>query len=210
MRTLKQLSRSLLCFSFASTLCTASALADDAPTPGSAMPAAVDDKRIGVGGDLLFTLPLGDYGDVTGPQIGGSIRLGYYVVPRFEAYVRAGYLHGLSKEQGAGPFTIKTSISNIPIMLGGRYFVLEDFAGLFVNAEVGVNMFKAKVELGGQSQDGDTETRFGLNAGAGYVISRELPISIGAQFSVLNLAGKEEGEKTLTAINFLVGYEARF
>lgn len=207
----------------ATTMFATPAFADEpAPAAGAAAaastpaaPAAAeegdDGKKIGVGGDLLFTLPIGDMADGTGPLIGASLRGGYYVMPQFEAYARLGYQFALKKEQGstiAG--TIKTGINNVPLYVGGRYFFMQPYAGVYGNVELGANLLVPVAEAGGVSASGDTQTRFGANIGAGYVISKELPINIGAQFALFNLIGQESGEKMLMGINFLAGYEARF
>jgi Outer membrane protein beta-barrel domain len=219
---------SIATLALATTMFATPAFADDAPAapaggaaaaaapaapaaPAAAADGEDDGKKIGLGGDLLFTLPIGDMADGTGPLIGLSIRAGYYVMPAFEAYLRAGYQMGLKKEQGAiAGNTLSTGINNIPIMLGGRYFFMQPYAGLYGNLEIGMNMLTPTAEAGGTSASGDSLTRFGANIGAGYVISKDLPINIGAQLSLLNLLGTESGEKTLMGINVLAGYEARF
>ena len=203
----------------ATTMFATPAFADDAPAGGGAAAAAStaapaapaassddDGKKIGVGGDLLFTLPLGDYADASGPGIGASIRLGYYVMPQLEAYLRAGYQMGLKKEIVPGA---KAGLNNIPIYVGGRYFFMQPYAGLYGSVEIGANMLSFSFDPDPPVKP-DGRTRFGATIGAGYVISKELPINIGAQFALLNLIGKESGETDIMGINILAGYEARF
>src|SRR5262245_2474261 len=107
-----------------SAIAQAPAAASPGGAPAAAPPTAAsgEDKRIGVGVDGQFVLPLGDMRDGTGPQIGALVRAGYRVTPPLELTARLGYLAGLSKEQPPNALlgTIKTSISNIPIWLGGR------------------------------------------------------------------------------------------
>jgi hypothetical protein len=190
----------------------ASATAAPAATaPAAASSGEGEGKKIGLGGDVLFMLPLGDMSDGTGPLIGAAVRGGYYVMPEFEAYVRVGYQFGLSKTQDLGPLgSVKTSLSNIPIYVGGRYFLMDPGSGLYGQAELGANLLKASSEGGGVTVNGDMQTRFGFNAGAGYVVSKELPINIGAQFNYLNLLGTESGETGLFGVTVQAGYEARF
>jgi hypothetical protein len=154
-------------------------------------------KKIGLGGDLQFGLPIGDLGDVTGPQIGILLRGGYRVIPPLELTLRIGYLHGLSKTIASTPRgDISGSLSNIPIWAGARYFILQPDAGLYAGAEIGANIMNASTEAGGSSASKGL-TRFGFNVGAGYVISPELPIDIRAQFSMLNLIGKDNSTETV-------------
>ena len=65
-----------------SMLFTGSAFAQGAPPPppaGGNAPAesgggASDDKKMGLGVEAQFMLPVGDFGDATGPQIGPIVR----------------------------------------------------------------------------------------------------------------------------------------
>jgi hypothetical protein len=176
-----------------------SARADDA---GGSM----DDKKITVGADAQFILPVGDMSNGTGPQIGALLRGGYRVIPPLEITARIGYLFGLNKDQGAG---ISTNISNIPIWVGARYYFMDAPAGLYADAELALNLMQANVSGGGLS--GSTgATREGFNVGAGYVISSDLPIDIRAQYSYFNLLGTNSGEKGLMGIGLSVGYSLFF
>lgn len=176
-----------------------------APAAAPANDSVVDDKKMTLGIDAQFMLPVGDLADATGPQIGPLVRFGYRVIPALELTGRVGYLFGLSKD--VGPF--KSSLSNIPIWVGARYFFMDAPAGFYGAAELAINLMSAKVEAGGQSAS-KSVTREGINLGVGYVISKELPIDIRAQFSLLNLLGKETNETSFTAIGVSVGYSFFF
>lgn len=195
-----------------SLLFTGSAFAQGAapaPAAGGTAPAndsvSSDDKKMTLGIDAQFMLPIGDLADATGPQIGPLVRFGYRVIPALELTGRVGYLFGLSKE--VGPF--KSSLSNIPIWVGARYFFMDAPAGFYGAAELAVNLMSAKIEAGGQSAS-TSVTREGINLGVGYVISKELPIDLRAQFSLLNLLGKETNETSFTAIGISAGYSFFF
>ncbi len=200
-----------------SMLFTGSAFAQGAPppspnaAPGAPTDASTDeaDKKIGIGVEAQFLLPLGDLSDFTGPLIGPLVRFGYRVTPPLELTVRTGYLFGLSKDQGG----VKTSLSIIPIWAGARYFFMDPYAGLYGAAELALNLGSAKAEFLGQSQSTGA-TRIGFNLGAGYVISKDLPIDIRAQFSMINLLLKDDvagqGEKTQLALGLSAGYTFQF
>jgi hypothetical protein len=200
-----------------SMLFTGSAFAQGAPPPSpNAAPGAPtdastneDDKKIGIGVEGQFLLPLGDLGDFTGPLIGPIVRFGYRVTPPLELTARTGYLFGLSKDTGG----ISTSLSIIPIWAGARYFFMDPYAGLYGAAELALNLGSSKVEFLGQSQSTGA-TRIGFNIGAGYVISKELPIDIRAQFSMINLLLKDDvagqSEKTQFALGLSAGYTFQF
>lgn len=202
-----------------------SALADTspptAPPEGSAptAPPAIPSKSgLTWGGDVLLTVPFGDMADVTGMLLGVDLRLMYYVMPQLEAYVRAGYQRGMKKDGGTvvkreadTTQNVKMSyaISNIPIYVGGRYFVMKPAAGLYGNFELGVNNLMPVVTMDGTDKSGDMMTRFGANIGGGYLVSssHDAAFDVGAQISLLNLAGKDSGESSMTALNVFVGFE---
>ena len=204
-----------------SMLVTGSAFAQGAPPPpapagGATEPAPAggggeDDKKIGIGGDLQFMIPLGDFGKATGPQIGPIFRFGYSVMPQLELTGRIGYLFGLGKTPDGAPAgaDVSVSVSSIPIWLGARYFFMEPHAGLYGTAELAINLMTQHASVGGVSASNGF-TREGFNLGAGYVISKDLPIDIRAQFSYLNLLGTETGENAALAIGISAGYTYQF
>lgn len=205
-----------------SMLFTGSAFAQGAPPPppagGAAEPAPAPaaggdeaDKKIGIGIEGQFMLPLGDFGKATGPQIGPLVRFGYRVMPQLELTARTGYLAGLGKTPDGVPAgaDVSTSVSNIPIWLGARYFFMEPYAGLYGSAELALNLMTAHTTILGASASTGA-TREGFNLGAGYVISKDLPIDIRAQFSYLNLLGTDTGETAFIAIGISAGYTFQF
>jgi hypothetical protein len=200
-------------------LFTGSAFAQGAPPPppaGGNAPAesgggASDDKKMGLGVEAQFMLPVGDFGDATGPQIGPIVRFGYRVIPALELTARTGYLFGIGKTPPNVPAGADASISvsNIPIWLGARYFFMDAPAGFYGAAELAINLMTTHVSAGPIS-DSKGLTREGFNVGAGYVISKDLPIDIRAQFSYLNLLGTETGETGAYAIGISAGYTFMF
>jgi hypothetical protein len=208
-----------------SMLFTGSAFAQGAPpTTGTPAPGAPTDthtdeadKKIGIGVEGQFLLILGDVGKETGPLIGPLVRFGYRVIPNLELTARTGYLFGLGKTPDGAPSGFSTSISNIPIWLGARYFFMEPYAGLYGAAELAINLMTihGSGTVAGVDQSSSTGfTREGVNLGVGYVISKDLPIDIRAQLSVLNLLGKASvagvDESTALAIGLSAGYTFQF
>ncbi len=202
-----------------SILFTGSAFAQTAPAPAPAPAAPAeggggdDGKKIGVGIEAAFLLPLGDLGDFTGPLVGPLVRFGYKVTPALELQLRTGYLFGLSKETGP----VKSSLSIIPVWAGVRYYFMEPGAGLYGLGELALNLGSAKAEVtfaGKSVEASNSATRLGFNIGAGYVISKELPINIQAQFSMINLLLKEDAgnvsEPTQFALGIMAGYTFQF
>lgn len=194
-----------------SLLVTGSAFAQGTPTAPPAPPAPSGgtpnergeaEKKIGIGGDLLFLIPLGDLSDASGPQFGPLVRGGYRVIPNLEVTARLGYLIGLKKDRsfntGLGTLTVSSGFNLIPVWAGARYFFMDPDAGVYGAAEIGLNVLVPTTSSG---TAGDSQTRFGANLGAGYVISKELPIDIRAQLTMYNLLGKNDTTVGTTTIN---------
>lgn len=201
-----------------SMLFTGSAFAQGAPPPPPAGGAPADSsadegKKIGIGGDLQFVVPIGDLSDATGPLIGPLVRFGYRVIPPLELTGRIGYLFGIGKTPAGS--TTSVSVSDIPVWVGGRYFFMEPRAGFYGAAEIGLNFLKPHLSPDPPSNPLTdellkTRTRFGFNLGVGYVISEDLPIDIRAQFMDLNLLGTNTGETAQLGLGLSVGYTFSF
>lgn len=180
---------------------------------GTARADGIDDKKITVGADAQFVIPVGDMSNATGPQIGVLVRGGYRVIPPLEITARIGYLAGLSKSQTSGGVTTSESISNIPIWVGARYFLMNAPAGPYGAAEIGVNAMTGHESgtISGVSESASNGiTREGFNLGVGYVLSPDLPIDVRVQFSDFNLLGQQSGEKTFLGIGISAGYSFFF
>jgi len=172
-------------------------------------------KKIAVGADLLFVLPVGDMANDTGPQIGPLIRGGYRIIPALELTARIGYLFAFGKSQNPTPTaTASTSITNIPVWLGARYFLGDAPAGLYGAGEIGMNFLTAHATVNpGNVVITTGDTRAGFNLGVGYVISKDLPIDVRLQYSYFNLIGAKtgtNGDGTLMGIGLSAGYSFLF
>ncbi|WP_394850481.1 porin family protein [Pendulispora brunnea] len=173
--------------------------------------AADSDSRMAVGGDAMFVLPIGDFSDATGAQLGVLGRFGYRVIPQLEITGRAGYIYGFSKSTEVGPVKSDVGASVIPLWGGARYFFFEHTptAGPYAGAELGFNFINYRASVSGAGVadvDGDKSyTRFGFSAFGGYVISPDLPIDLRGQFIHYNLIGKGD-ESAAIGLGISVGY----
>lgn len=179
-------------------------------TATTAFAAEEPEKKLSVGGDLQFVLPVGDLSDATGPMIGVLGRVGYRVAPAAEVTGRVGFLYGTSKSTDILGTTISYGLNVIPVWVGGRYFFMSPTSGLYGSAEVGLNFLKGHASGGGSDSSGNSNTRFGFDLGAGYVVSPELPIDFRVQLNHFNLLGTQSGEKALLGIGISAGYTASF
>ncbi|AKV02678.1 hypothetical protein AKJ09_09341 [Labilithrix luteola] len=172
-----------------------------------------DHKNFAIAGDFLFTVPVGALADTTGPLLGASLRVGVYASPTIEGYLRVGYQRGMKKQ--VLPFLLNGAVDDLPILVGTRIFAFQPGAGVYVNAEMGARIlfFRGDVALFDSSNTIptiDSVIRFGGNAGAGYVLSREVPIDIGVQVAAFNLAGGGQNDELALGVTSYVAYEARF
>jgi hypothetical protein len=187
-----------------------------ATTDEESAPAAApssEDKKIAVGADLLFVLPVGTLSNLTGPQIGPLLRGGYRLMPQLEATARIGYLFAFGRSQSTAGGTNSTSVTDIPIWLGARYFLGDAPAGPYAAAEIGLNFLSASQSgtLNGQNfSQSNGSTGFGFDLGVGYVISKDLPIDLRLQYSYLNLIGAGAGNYSLMGFGLSAGYSLFF
>lgn len=179
---------------------TAALAQEAAPT----MEAGTEKGQAGVGADLAFFLPVSTLGDLTGPMIGGLVKVEYPLSPALELTGRIGYLHGLTKEIG----TIKSSWSDIPIWVGARYFFGGERTGAYVAGETGFNVLMIRTEMPGLNflgitspaiDETTTEVKLGLNAGIGYKLN---DLDFRAQAAVLSLGDFSDA----MAFGLTVGY----
>lgn len=188
--------------------------------------------KFGLGADILFLVPVGSLSNLTGPQLGPVIRLGYRVIPRLEVTFRAGYLHGfgttyeglLDAPGRLVDVNVTSGVSNIPLWAGARFFFMSPHSGLYGAVEVGANVYTYRETIEPQSpqtggpetelgplENSNTQTRLGYNVGLGYVLSRSLPIDVRLQFSHLNLLLRSSNESAaLLGLGGSVGYTFSF
>lgn len=129
--------------------------------------------RFSVGPEIA--LPMGDFGDVSGLGIGGTVRYEAPINDNLSWMGTAGYI-GFAEKDDLG---VKVSI--IPIQAGLKYYFTESFSGFYAGAELGANIVKAKVDFLGESFS-DSETKFGFAPQIGYHLS---VIDISARYQII-------------------------
>jgi hypothetical protein len=181
---------------------TGDTAAAPAPAPEAVpapSPAAASAAKLTIGADAAFQLPLGNFADVTGMGFGGLLRGEYNLIPNLNGTLRAGYIYSLKKDTAG----FKTAVDNIPIWVGGKYFINEM---IFAGAELGLNMLKTRVDgsvdLGGISVGGSgssTENKFGANVGVGVLLSG---LEIRAGFEILDFGHSKDSMAILVNVGY--------
>lgn len=182
------------------------------PPPSSAPDASLGDaeKKTTVGADVLVLLPISELRDLTGPLIGPVLGAGYRTGGSLELTLRTGYLYGTTIDHLAG----NTRLSVIPVWAGARYFIFHPDAGLYGAGELGLNVLLPTLERppGAQFFEDPADrpaVRVGANAGIGYVISKDVPLDIRGQLTLLSLQRKDS-TTILESTYFAVGLSAGF
>jgi len=140
-----------------------------APTGGESMPAPTVEpeapmKKMTVGADLAFILPLGDYADGVSAAIGVLGRFEFAVNAQLAVTGRLGYIYNVVKDAPDG-----YTLSMIPVMAGAAYKI--GTSGLFAYGEVGLTNIRVSLDVGGMSFS-DSETKLSIGAGAGYAMGK--------------------------------------
>lgn len=141
------------------TIAAAGAAAEHTEAPASKM----------LGLDAGVALPTGDWSDAVGVGLGGLVRFEMPLAGKLNLTARAGYIQHLSKDSDSGfGGTASSSSAQIPILGGVRYVLRPGApATMYGAGELGLDMFRTSVDVGGQSQS-DSDTNLALTLGGGY------------------------------------------
>lgn len=154
-----------------SVLVAAAATAASAQSsdPAAPAPAAAPVRTKIIGVDAGIAMPTGDWSDAVGFGIGALARFEMPLGPGLTLTARAGYIHHLSKDQDTGfGGSASSSAAQIPLFGGVRYaFSQHATTALYGAAELGLDMFRSSVDVGGQSMS-DSDTNLGMSLGGGY------------------------------------------
>jgi hypothetical protein len=171
-----------------------------------------DRKNLALGADVLVTAPVEALADGSGPLVGASLRGGVYAAPDIEVSLRVGYQRGLNKEVGSflgAPIT--HALDDLALLVGARAYVLQPRAGLYADVEIGPRLLSLRsYTVATAEASSETLLRGGGNVGVGYLISKAIPIDIGVQLAVFNLAGRSRFEGVALGVTTHLGYKARF
>lgn len=149
--------------------------------------AAMNGPKLGIGAEFAF--PMGDFGDVFNLGYGGSLLYQHPVAPNLNLTANAGFINFQTKDL---PIVGKLNSGFIPVKVGARYFVAENF---YLNGEVGA-AFGTKEGSG---------TRFAYSPGVGieFPVADKSSIDVGARYE-----GWSKGDGTV-APSF-IGLRAAF
>jgi len=170
----------------------AAASSDTAPDAGAE---GAEGPRNFVGADVGFLVPVGKLGDTTGVMLGGLVKYARGLAPGAGITARVGYLYGLSTTTTVNNVSYKYGLSDVPLWVGGHYFIAGACRGFHIGGELGLNVLSVRV--GGSSA---TRAKVGFNVLPGYRIG---DLDIQAQLSLVDIGHPGD----TFALGATVGYD---
>jgi opacity protein-like surface antigen len=120
--------------------------------------------RIGVGAE--GGVPVGDFNNASSFGIGGLAFVGYDADPSFSVTLSSGYIRFSGKDIVILGNTIKTDMSAVPIVVGGKYYFMPGDTRVYGQANVGLYLLNASASttVSGINVSASTsESKFGVS-----------------------------------------------
>src|SRR3989442_13051741 len=138
-----------------------------APTHGSH--SLLRGRSLWLGVDTEFGIPLGNYSDANSVGYGAVFTAEYALLEMLGATARIGFEGHMDRAIGAN---LSAHVHAIPVLLGTKYYIGPDRAGLFGAFELGMFDLMSSVESragGGRIVSATSnDLKFGLGVGVGY------------------------------------------
>lgn len=159
--------------------------ADPGPAPARGGGFQFNQNRLRFGVDAALAIPMGNWGNVAGLGIGVLGHVEHPIQDKLYMTGRAGFIYHF----GESNQVISTSVWEIPILAGVKYFVMPE---VFLTGEAGFDVMHVSTEMksaaaaaiGAQSSHSATKFYFAINLGAGYQINQNL--NVRASFYFVN------------------------
>ena len=141
--------------------------------------------------NFIYALTFGDFGKLYSSAIGLELTYAYVLSQQIMLVGSIGYLSWILKNSLSPGFS--ESFSSIPLMFGLRYFFLKQMTLLlpYLTLQLGLHFLKQTQEfsfLGFTDKFSESQTKFGLNFGAGvlYSIAAALFIDFSIKYMLIN------------------------
>ncbi len=133
-------------------------------------------SKISFNAGANLALPMGSFSDVAGFGFGASVGAQMPLADKITGTASVGYLMFGEKELGPAGFSVKSSFSAIPILVGAKYAFSDNFYGA---AETGFHLFsstvKSEITIFGTTTTSEatgSSTDFTLGLGGGYMFGK--------------------------------------
>jgi outer membrane protein W len=167
-------------------------------------------SKMGVGVNGVFAASSGDMKDLFDTGFGGLASLNYNASESIQLSLTAGYIkfgfnndyiNDQLKEAGSNmTVDVDASLSVIPIMIGGKYFLSSSDFKPYLAADAGVHIMEItsdKVTVGGQQFDAvgsASETKGAFDIGVGFLmkLSPSINLDVNGKLNINGLQIKKE------------------
>ena len=133
-----------------------------------------------VGGQVGISLPMGDFGDGANLGFGFLGNFYYGINQNIDLTGSVGYISWGTDADGA-------SFSNVPIVVGGRYYFQRSNFTPYAVAELGINNRSFTLDSGFFGDFSATSTDFGLGIGGGFLYSLgNMDLDVNAKINIIS------------------------
>jgi len=131
---------------------------------------------------LEIAIPLGDFGDVANFGIGGSGTFEVGVSDKLSLLAHAGVIFYAAEDFESlvvnpdltiSTETLPVNLYQIPLQVGGRYYLDEQRAGLYLSALLGVHITGISVD-----GEGDSSTDLSIAPEVGYFLNENISLAL--------------------------------
>ncbi len=133
-----------------------------------------------VGGQVGISLPMGDFGDAANMGFGFLGNFYYGINQNIDLTGSVGYISWGTDADGA-------SFSNVPILVGGRYYFQRSNFTPYAVAELGINNLSFTYDSGFFGDYSATSSDFGLGIGGGFLYSLgNMDLDVNAKINIIS------------------------
>jgi hypothetical protein len=142
-------------------------------------------NKMALGGGLVVSLPMGDFGDAANTGFGGTAIFELGFMPQLVGIGQIGYIiYGTESDA--------VDFSTIPLLVGVKYFFVPN-VGFYGMGEIGLNFFSTTVEIpsvfgfgGGSVSETSTEFTFVIGAGYSLPVGSNVYLDFNGTFNLIS------------------------
>lgn len=150
-------------------------------------------QNLKLGANLQYSLPQGDFGDLYNNAFGGNVIGVYDLSESFDLSLSLGYeSYSFDNSSVGGGSNIDASISDIPLLVGARYYFTDANFRPYGTVEIGPHFLSASV---GSVSASSTKFGYGIGVGFNLPLNQKILLDVAAKF---NGNGLEVSQKTTT------------
>ncbi|MBK7104687.1 MAG: hypothetical protein IPH62_05335 [Ignavibacteriae bacterium] len=136
--------------------------------------------KMHVGGQVGISLPMGDFGDAANMGFGFLGNFYYGINQNIDLTGSVGYTSWGTDADGA-------SFSNVPIVVGGRYYFQRSSLTPYATAELGVNNLSFTYDSEFFGEYSATSSDFGLGIGGGFLYALgNMDLDVNAKINIIS------------------------